>query len=67
MRFTIAQLNTACDTLRAELAAAERDGDRSKAVDCRVLLRRHPEHDDVPVEKKTERKVGSKAERKGEP
>ncbi|MGW3007402.1 hypothetical protein ACWC9R_00980 [Streptomyces sp. NPDC001219] len=50
---------TVCDTLRAELAAAERHGDQSKAVDCRVLLRRHPEHDDPPVE--------GKAERKGEP
>ncbi|MFE7540131.1 hypothetical protein [Streptomyces platensis] len=58
---------TTCDTLRAVLALAERNGDRSRAVDCRVLLRRHPEHDDVPVEKKTERKVESKAERKGEP
>ncbi|GAO07024.1 hypothetical protein NCG97_17755 [Streptomyces lydicamycinicus] len=54
---------TTCDTLRAVLAVAERHGDRSKAVDCRVLLRRHPEHDDVPVEGKAERE----AERKGEP
>ncbi|WP_405840121.1 hypothetical protein OG528_19820 [Streptomyces platensis] len=54
---------TTCDTLRAELATAERNGDRSKAVDCRVLLRRHPEHDDVPVERKAE----GKTERKGEP
>ncbi|MEU8681138.1 hypothetical protein [Streptomyces sp. NPDC048611] len=50
---------TTCEILRAELAAAERDGDRSRAVDCRVLLRRHPEHDDVRAE--------GKAEGKGEP
>jgi hypothetical protein len=57
--------------LLAVLALAERNGDRSKAVDCRVLLRRHPEHDDVPVagtdEGKAERKAEGKAERKGEP
>ncbi|MFD5397417.1 hypothetical protein ACFWJW_24745 [Streptomyces sp. NPDC127097] len=57
---------TTCDTLRAVLALAERNGDRSKAVDCRVLLRRHPEHDDVPVEKKTERKAERKAEGEAE-
>ncbi|MGW3271396.1 hypothetical protein ACWDFH_07955 [Streptomyces kronopolitis] len=39
-----------CRTLRAELADAVRRGDKSKAVDCRVLLRRHPQHDGVPVE-----------------
>ncbi|MGA5559896.1 hypothetical protein ACPCUV_01705 [Streptomyces platensis] len=53
---------TTCDTLRALMALAERHGDRSKAVDCRVLLRRHPEHDDVPVEKRAE----GKSERQGE-
>lgn len=57
---------TTCDTLRAVLALAERNGDRSKAVDCRVLLRRHPEHDDVPVERKAERKAEGKSERQGE-
>ncbi|MEU3987978.1 hypothetical protein [Streptomyces platensis] len=61
---------TTCDALRAELATAERHGDRSKAVDCRVLLRRHPEHDDVPVEGTAEGKAEGKAEweaeRKGE-
>lgn len=40
----------ACQALREELAEAERTRDRSKAVDCRVLLRRHPRHDDTPVE-----------------
>ncbi|RXS85709.1 hypothetical protein EST92_07025 [Streptomyces sp. TM32] len=40
-----------CRTLRAELADAERSGDKTKAVDCRVLLRRHPQHDGVPVER----------------
>ncbi|BCK70701.1 hypothetical protein Srufu_046540 [Streptomyces libani subsp. rufus] len=39
-----------CQALREELAEAERTRDRSKAVDCRVLLRRHPRHDDTPVE-----------------
>ncbi|MFK0296869.1 hypothetical protein ACIQU6_41250 [Streptomyces sp. NPDC090442] len=38
-----------CTQLRAELAAAERARDRARVVDCRVLLRRHPRHDDVPV------------------
>ncbi|MGW9041649.1 hypothetical protein ACWGQL_03645 [Streptomyces lydicus] len=38
-----------CRALKAELAEAERSGDRTRAVDCRVLLRRHPRHDDVPV------------------
>ncbi|MFE6737608.1 hypothetical protein [Streptomyces tubercidicus] len=60
-----------CDALRKELAAAERNGDPSKAVDCRVLLRRHPEHGDVPVEgkaeRKAERKAEERAEEKGEP
>lgn len=46
---------TTCHTLRAELAEAERNGDQTKAVDCRVLLRRHPQHDDVPIESKGER------------
>lgn len=40
---------TACTELARELAAAERAGDLTKAVDCRVLLRRHPQHDGVPV------------------
>ncbi|BDH13321.1 hypothetical protein HOK021_45000 [Streptomyces hygroscopicus] len=40
---------TKCVELERELAAAEKAGDRTRAVDCRVLLRRHPEHDDVPV------------------
>ncbi|GLW18090.1 hypothetical protein Stsp01_48330 [Streptomyces sp. NBRC 13847] len=39
-----------CRGLEQELAAAEQTGDRSRAVDCRVLLRRHPQHDGVPVE-----------------
>lgn len=39
-----------CQKLRAELAEAERSGDQTRAVDCRVLLRRHPQHDGVPVE-----------------
>ncbi|SEE28529.1 hypothetical protein SAMN06272775_2882 [Streptomyces sp. 2323.1] len=43
-----------CRTLRAELADAERSGDKTKAVDCRVLLRRHPQHDGVPVEREGE-------------
>ncbi|MCZ1008171.1 hypothetical protein [Streptomyces lydicus] len=43
-----------CRRLRAELAAAVRNGDKSKAVDCRVLLRRHPQHDGVPVESEAE-------------
>ncbi|MFB7633598.1 hypothetical protein ACFC0M_22020 [Streptomyces sp. NPDC056149] len=38
-----------CTALRAELVAAEEARDRARAVDCRVLLRRHPRHDDVPV------------------
>ncbi|GES28902.1 hypothetical protein San01_13890 [Streptomyces angustmyceticus] len=38
-----------CGDLERELEAAERAGDRTRAVDCRVLLRRHPQHDDVPV------------------
>lgn len=39
-----------CDHLRGELADAEASGDKSKAVDCRVLLRRHPDHNGTPVE-----------------
>ncbi|MGC5342568.1 hypothetical protein ACPXCE_07415 [Streptomyces sp. DT24] len=38
-----------CENLTAGLTAAEAAGDASMAVDCRVLLRRHPQHDDVPV------------------
>lgn len=41
---------TKCTDLERELEAAEKAGDQSKAVDCRVLLRRHPQHDGVPVE-----------------
>lgn len=44
-----AYLCTACTELERELAAAERAGDLTKAVDCRVLLRRHPRHDGEPV------------------
>ncbi|GFE13152.1 hypothetical protein Sgleb_11990 [Streptomyces glebosus] len=39
-----------CIDLQRELEAAERARDRTRAVDCRVLLRRHPRHDGVPVE-----------------
>ncbi|MEU3600685.1 hypothetical protein ABZ714_18495 [Streptomyces sp. NPDC006798] len=38
-----------CERLRALLEEARRAGDVSRAVDCRVLLRRHPAHDGVPV------------------
>ncbi|MEU3598973.1 hypothetical protein ABZ714_09625 [Streptomyces sp. NPDC006798] len=38
-----------CARLRALLADAEAVRDRSLAADCRVLLRRHPAHDGVPV------------------
>ncbi|MEU4845342.1 hypothetical protein [Streptomyces gilvosporeus] len=38
-----------CDDLKVKLAAALNIGDRSKAVDYRVLLRRHPHHDDTPI------------------
>lgn len=44
-----------CAELRAELADAARRGDQTKATDCRVLLRRHPKHDGVPVEGEAER------------
>ncbi|SDQ97350.1 hypothetical protein SAMN05216511_1123 [Streptomyces sp. KS_16] len=40
---------TTCTDLEQALAAAEKAGDRTRAVDCRVLLRRHPAHDGVPV------------------
>ncbi|MCF3174589.1 hypothetical protein IPZ61_14810 [Streptomyces sioyaensis] len=50
-----------CRTLRAELAEAERSGDKTKAVDCRVLLRRHPQHDGVPVEREGEQWPGAQA------
>ncbi|MBO8196616.1 hypothetical protein ITI46_34050 [Streptomyces oryzae] len=33
-----------CQSLEARLAEAKEVGDESQAVDCRVLLRRHPEH-----------------------
>lgn len=39
-----------CSYLQGELEAAERARDQTRAVDCRVLLRRHPQHDGVPVE-----------------
>lgn len=39
-----------CIDLERELEAAEKAGNQSRAVDCRVLLRRHPQHDGVPVE-----------------
>ncbi|MFI1015496.1 hypothetical protein [Streptomyces sp. NPDC020965] len=38
-----------CRRLRDRLRRAVRDGDETTAADCRVLLRRHPQHDDVPV------------------
>ncbi|MFI0902506.1 hypothetical protein ACH4TE_03015 [Streptomyces sioyaensis] len=41
---------TKCAELERDVKAAERARDRSKAVDCRVLLRRHPQHDGVAVE-----------------
>ncbi|GAA5610262.1 hypothetical protein Spla01_01399 [Streptomyces platensis] len=41
---------TKCIDLQRELEAAERARDRTRVVDCRVLLRRHPQHDGVPVE-----------------
>ncbi|MFJ9415134.1 MULTISPECIES: hypothetical protein [unclassified Streptomyces] len=40
-----------CDDLKVKLAAALNIGDRSEAVDYRVLLRRHPRHDGAPVPK----------------
>ncbi|MFI9256494.1 hypothetical protein ACIGT4_02065 [Streptomyces sioyaensis] len=41
---------TKCADLERDLKAADQAGDMSKAVDCRVLLRRHPQHDGVAVE-----------------
>lgn len=41
-----------CQRLHAELTQAETSGNQTKAVDCRVLLRRHPQHDEVPIEGK---------------
>ncbi|MFE7544433.1 hypothetical protein [Streptomyces platensis] len=41
---------TKCVELQRDLEAAERAGDQTKAVDCRVLLRRHPQHDGAAVE-----------------
>lgn len=38
-----------CARLHNALREARRAGDLSRAVDCRVLLRRHPVHDFVPV------------------
>lgn len=38
-----------CDTLKVQLETALHFGDLSEAVDLRVLLRRHPRHDDTPV------------------
>ncbi|GFH77941.1 MULTISPECIES: hypothetical protein [Streptomyces] len=34
-----------CEGLRGEEARARREFDHSRAVDCRVLLQRHPHHD----------------------
>ncbi|MFI1012803.1 hypothetical protein [Streptomyces sp. NPDC020965] len=38
-----------CRRLHDKLDAATRVNDETTAVDCRVLLRRHPAHDDRPV------------------
>ncbi|MEU3603110.1 hypothetical protein ABZ714_31030 [Streptomyces sp. NPDC006798] len=38
-----------CERLRALLKEARQAGDLSRAVDSRVLLRRHPSHGGVPV------------------
>ncbi|MGX1757098.1 hypothetical protein ACWIG5_09325 [Streptomyces lydicus] len=51
-----------CAELERELTAAERAGDRTRAVDCRVLLRRHPQHDGVPVEAGARARKGGGAE-----
>ncbi|MFI0262897.1 hypothetical protein ACH4OW_28120 [Streptomyces sp. NPDC017056] len=37
-----------CVELARALAVALEAGDRSRASDCRVLIRRHPEHGCVP-------------------
>ncbi|MFI9076086.1 hypothetical protein ACIGW8_06210 [Streptomyces sioyaensis] len=37
-----------CAELARALADAEEAGDQSKAVDCRVLIGRHPHHDGPP-------------------
>ncbi|MGP3975502.1 hypothetical protein ACTWQF_16130 [Streptomyces sp. 8N114] len=37
-----------CQALEVRLAKAEEAGDQSQAVDCRVLLRRHPDHGGPP-------------------
>ncbi|MGP8300098.1 hypothetical protein ACTPOK_19635 [Streptomyces inhibens] len=44
-----------CRRLELDLEKAEAEGDATKAIDCRVLLRRHPQHDDIPVEEKGSR------------
>ncbi|QKM69295.1 hypothetical protein EWI31_20425 [Streptomyces tsukubensis] len=38
-----------CANLRAGLKRAVRRGNASRVIDYRVLLRRHPQHDGVPV------------------
>lgn len=38
-----------CVRLSALLARAQAAGDHTLATDCRVLMRRHPAHDGVPV------------------
>ncbi|MEU6058691.1 hypothetical protein [Streptomyces sp. NPDC047097] len=37
-----------CRELRAEATQAERWGDYSRAVDCRIYITRHPVHDGRP-------------------
>ncbi|MFJ2110951.1 hypothetical protein ACIOEX_03325 [Streptomyces sp. NPDC087850] len=38
-----------CRKLNSAKEAAEREGRHGDVVDCTVLLRRHPQHDTVPV------------------
>ncbi|MGW6457128.1 hypothetical protein ACWF94_14605 [Streptomyces sp. NPDC055078] len=38
-----------CERLRGTLKAAIEAGDKTMAIDCRVLLRRHPAHDARPI------------------
>ncbi|MFH8346199.1 hypothetical protein [Streptomyces sp. NPDC018045] len=38
-----------CAELARALAVALKAGDRSRATDCRVLIRRHPDHGVPPV------------------
>ncbi|MFH9107219.1 hypothetical protein ACH4LN_14020 [Streptomyces albus] len=44
-RQTTAAKCARCRKLARALADAEKAGDQSKAVDCRVLIARHPHHD----------------------